>query len=150
MNYVETITIDLEKVLEMIVDNEGMPEYNSGNPSMIYVNTLNHVSYISLSPGTYYQHGYVVDPENLFNMEEIDKNYPLDLDDFRTTAKDNVKSEIVKDFDDFSDEDWEKVSEYEQEWIDEWKQWARPEKKEIFEIENSQGEVVAVYKIEWI
>lgn len=147
----KTITVELEKILDMIVGNAGINQFNpGGNYNVVLINPLSKVNYVSRSPGTYYPKDFVVDPEDFINMDEVEKDYPLDLDEYRTTSKDVVANEAEIDIEDFEDEEWDKVTEYENEAIDEWRARARGEKKEVLQVEDAEGATIAEYKIEWI
>lgn len=147
----ETITVNLKKILKMILGNAGIQQFGTGgNYEKVIINPLAHVEYYSVSPGTYFPNCHEVDPEDFINMDEVEKDYPLDLEEFRTTSKEVVAKETEKEIEDFEDEEWDKVTKYEDEAIDEWKARATGEKKEILQVEDSEGTVIAEYKIEWI
>ena len=146
----EKITVDRDKILDMIVANAGMHQFGTGGNIGRVVFNKRSVDYVYPSPGTEYLNAYDVHPEEFINMDEVEKDYPLDLEEYRTTSKDVVASETERDIDEFTEDDWNKVSEYEQEAIDEWKARASGELKEIVQVEDSEGVVIAEFELEWI
>lgn len=145
------ITIDTEKILGMIVQNADQKANSLGGADgQIIINQLGHVEYAYPSPGTYYQNADQVDPEDFIELDVIDNEHPLDIVDFQTVARDNVESESGKKIDEFGDGEWDKVTEYTNEWIDEWKAIARGNKKTDIEIVDADGEQICQYTVTWV
>lgn len=139
------VTIDTEKIINMIVQNADNDQNNLGNNfGIVIINPQIHVEYHYPSPGTYYPKSEVVDPEDLINIDEIENEYSLDIISFRSDAVDIVKEETGKEYEFLDEEDWEKITEYINEWIGEWKQYARANKKESIELFDEE------FKIEWV
>ena len=148
----KTITIDTEKVLTMCVSNADRKENSlCGDNGQIIINTLEHIDYIYPSPGTYYQNCHMVDPEDLLNIEAIEENYELSITQFFTDARDAVRDENGKGVDDeLTDKENNTVSEYVNQYISEWKEYARLDKKDVLKVEDAEGTVINEYKIEWV
>lgn len=148
----KTITIDTEKVLTMCVTNADRKQNSlCGDNGQITIDTMDGIDYVYPSPGTYYQNCHMIDPEDLLNIEAIEENYDLDITQFFTDAKDAVRDENEKEEDDeFTEKEYGTVSEYVNEYISEWKENARLDKKDVLEIEDAEGTVIGEYKIEWV
>jgi len=142
----ETITIDLEKTLEMLVDNEMNSQEGMGNnDGRIIINPLNHVEYHFPGPGTYYPNCKVVNPEDLFDMETVQSGYGnLDIGGSRADANAIVQDKNGKDVGDFEEEDSEEVAELVNEWVGELKATVKANTLPTVEIEGAE------YQIEWI
>lgn len=145
------ITIDTEKVLRMSVQNAASHAESLGmNDGQIIITPLGHIEYVYPSPGTYYQNCYIVNPEDLFNIEAIEENYNLDITGFQTDARDTVIDENNKsEGDEFTAAEEETISEYVNSYISEWKEWARHDKKDVLKVEDAEGKVIAEYTIKW-
>jgi hypothetical protein len=146
-----TIQLDLEKVLNMIVQNADNHQNGLGMADgRIVINAQNNVEYLYPSPGTYFLNAHEINPEELIFMDDVERVYPLDLVEFMTTAKDNVSQEKEKPIEEFTDDDWADVQEYTNEWIDEWEAEARGNQKDVLTVTDSCGEIIAEYNIEWV
>jgi len=147
----KTVNVETEKILNMIVQNEDHRQnHTGGNFGRIVITPLKHIEYVYPSPGTYYTNCHNVDPEEFLNIDEIEKDYSLDLIDFQTVSKDNVAEETGIKIEDFDDDEWDKVSTYINEWIDQWKNVAIVNKKqELIIISDGSGEEIEKFKIEW-
>jgi hypothetical protein len=149
----DKIYVDTEKLLRMIVQNADRHQNSiGGDDGQIVIGQDGHIEYAYPSPGTYYQNAHMVDPEDFFNIEDIEKNYNLDITGFQTDARDIVLDEVGKgkDYDgDLTDSEYDKISEYVNQWIDEWKEWARIGKNNILKIEDSEGTMISEYRIVW-
>ena len=149
----DKIYVKTEKLLDMIVGNADRHQNSiGGNYGQIIIGPNGPIEYAYPSPDTYYKNAHMVDPEDFFNIEDIEKDYNLDITGFQTDARDVVFDEVGKgrDYDgDLTDSEYDKISEYVNQWINEWKEWARFGKNNILKIEDAEGTIISEYEIVW-
>lgn len=139
----KTINIKTEWVLDMIAHNEEVRLNSlSGNYGRIIITPLGHTEYVYPIPGTHYPNCDEINPEKLLNVDEINKDYSLDIVDFQTVAEEIVRA---------NDEDSDDIYEHIIDMIDEWKTVARSNTKSKIEIiADGTGKLVNTYIIEWV
>ena len=144
-NPTPTIIVDLEKLLDMIIQNADNLQNSCGeDEGKVVITSLNQVGFYYPSSGKVCPDGHAGNPEFFLN------NKALDMFQLRLLAKEIVLNESGKYIPEFEDREWKRVSELITNSVEEWKKRARQEKKEILRITDSQWNTVAEYKIEWI